>query len=288
MDSRYSAMIMKAEQLSSLLKYNLEKIYIPFDLFFWGLLNVDDIDRIHKKKISVYIVMPRIIRKRDNDYLETFKNFLMQGKADGVLIRNIDSVGYIESIRDDLYSQYISVNGEVSDYTSLMIESDYSLYNWNKQSHGFIKAYTASQTVPMELSIHEIRELEDSNLVFPIYGRASLMVSANCVKKTTGNCMADCTHGSFEWTLQDRKNKHFPVYSNCIHCYNEIFNSVPTSLHRQMVDIMKSGFSSFRLDFTDESNDMIEKILSYYIVDNRKGAFPISEYTTAHFNKGAI
>jgi len=130
--------------------------------------------------------------------------------------------------------------------------------------------------------------LNDRDLIFPIYGRAPLMVTANCVKKTTGNCMADCTHGSFDWKLNDRKNKMSLVYANCIHCYNEIFNSVPTSLHRQMVDIMKSGFNSFRIDFTNEDNKLIEQILAYYVTDNRKGSFPVNEYTTAHISKGAI
>ena len=61
-----------------------------------------------------------------------------------------------------------------------------------------------------------------------------------------------------------------------------------TSLHRQFVDIQKAGFNNFRIDFTDENSEMINKILTYYLLDNRKGSFPISEYTTAHINKGAI
>jgi len=288
MEINISVMISKIEQLATVIKYDVKKIYIPFDLFFWGLIDVADIDRIHATNKNVYIVMPRIIRERDEEYLLVLKKFLLKGKVDGILVRNIDSLGYIDSICDDLESQYISVNGKIEGYTSLMIDSDYFLYNWNISSLDYIKKYTDKQTVPMELSIHEIKELDDKELIFPIYGRAPLMVTANCVKKTTSNCMADCSHGSFDWKLQDRKNKSFVVYANCIHCYNEIFNSVPTSLHRQMIDIMKNGFSSFRLDFTDENNQTIDQILTYYLKDNRKGAFPVSDYTTAHINKGAI
>lgn len=288
MNSRISVTIMRFEQLVSVLKYDVEKVYIPFDLFYWGIAKIEDIDRIHKKDILVYIVMPRIIRKKDEEYLDSLKQFLLKGKVDGILLKNIDSLGYIKSIEDDLNSQYISLNGTNKEYTSLMVEADYFLYGWNEHSQDFLKEYTHMQTVPMELSIHEIKELNNRNLIFPVYGRAPLMVSANCVKKTTGNCMADCTHGSFDWKLNDRKNKMFLVYASCIHCYNEIFNSVPTSLHKQMVDIMKCGFEAFRIDFTNEDNKLIDQILTYYTIDNRKGTFPVNEYTTAHYSKGAI
>lgn len=288
MENNYSASIMQAEQLPVVLRYNIAKIYIPFDLFYWGLINLDDVDKIHQLKKNIYISLPRIIRKKDELYLNSLKEILLLGKVDGILLKNIDEVGFVESISDDLSSQYISLNGQIEGYTSLMVETDYQLYNWNKNSLAFNKTYSQNQTVPMELSIHEIKELQDRNLVFPIYGRASLMVTANCVKKTTDNCMADCTHRSFEWKLNDRKNKSFLVYANCIHCYNEIFNSVPTSLHRQFVDISKSGFHNFRVDFTNEDNELIEKILTYYVVDDRKGSFPVADYTTAHIGKGAI
>jgi len=288
MDINYSVSIMRAEQLATVLQFNIKKVYIPFDLFYWGLVGVEDIDRIHKLEKEVYLSLPRIIRKKDELYLNSLKELLLLGKADGVLVKNLEELGFMEEISEDLKSQYISINCRIEGYTTLMLETDYQLYNWNIASLDFNKKFGLMQTVPMELSIHEIKELEDRSLIFPIYGRATLMVTANCVKKTTNNCMADCSHGSFEWQLNDRKNKKFPVYASCIHCYNEIFNSVPTSLHRQMIDIIKAGFTNFRIDFTNEESDMVDKILTYYTIDNRKGAFPISEYTTAHISKGAI
>lgn len=288
MEINYSASIVRAEQLNSVLKFDIKKVYIPFDLFYWGLFDVKTVDAIHDKSIQVYISTSRILRERDREYLESFKNFLLLGKIDGVLLRNIESLGFIDSISEELENQFISINGKTEGYTTLMIETDYTLYNWNKSALDFMKGFSLAQTVPMELSIHEIKELDDRNLIFPIYGRAPLMVTANCVKKTTGNCMADCTHGSFDWKLNDRKNKQFLVYANCIHCYNEIFNSVPTSLHKYMYDILKAGFKDFRLDFTDESNSLIEGILTYYLIDERKGGFAVRDYTAAHISKGAI
>lgn len=288
MTINYSVSIMQAEQFNCVLEYNIEKIYVPFDLFYWGLLDTKDIEKVHKKNKQIYLSLPRVIRKRDEMYLNSLKDMLMLGLVDGVLLKNIEEVGYINEISSDLASQYISVNGTVQGYTTLMVESDSQLYNWNVHALAFNKTFADKQTVPCELSIHEIKELNDRELIFPVYGRAALMVSANCVKKTTGNCMADCTHKSFEWRLNDRKNKQFLVYANCIHCYNEIFNSVPTSLHRQINDILKLGFKNLRIDFTDESVKQIKSVLDYYINDEKKGTFPITDYTTGHIGKGAI
>ena len=289
MEVEYSASILRSDQLQALKSFRLKRVFIPYDLFFSGQLGITDIDSLHHDcKSEVYISMPRIIRKRDADYLNSLKDFLKLGKADGVLIKNIDSLGYICSLKNDLESQYISINASIDGFTPLYVISDHSLYNWNINSLDFNKDYTYAQTVPYELSIHEIKELVDRNLICIIYGRAPLMVSANCVKRTTGTCDQSNNGCNFDHKLIDRKNKDSLVYNNCIHCYNEIYNSVPTSLHKYMWDLIKAGFHDFRLDFTDENCEIISKILSYYVAEQRSGTFPLNEYTAAHISKGAV
>lgn len=289
MEVEYSASILRSDQLQALKSFRLKRIIIPYDLFFADQLSIKDIDSLHHDSHSeVFIAMPRIIRKRDNEYLRSFKDFLKLGKADGVLIKNIDSLGYICSLEKDLEDQYISINAKTDGFTPLYIISDHSLYNWNINSLDFNKDYTYAQTAPYELSIHEIKELDDRDLICTIYGRAPLMVSANCIKKTTGTCDKSNKGCNFDLKLIDRKNKDSLVYNNCIHCYNEIYNSVPTSLHKYMWDLIKAGFHDFRLDFTDEDRETISKILSYYITEQRSGAFPLDEYTAAHISKGAV
>ena len=73
-----------------------------------------------------------------------------------------------------------------------------------------------------------------------------------------------------------------------VYMHNEIYNSVPTSMHKYMWDLIKAGFHDFRIDFTDESANLINEIISYYTVDQRSGRFPVEEYTAAHISKGAI
>ena len=51
-----------------------------------------------------------------------------------------------------------------------------------------------------------------------------MMVTANCVTKTTDHCRREEGFGITE--LTDRYHKVFPVMRNCTHCYNIIYNSV--------------------------------------------------------------
>ena len=160
MEVEYSASILRPDQLQVLKNFKLKRIFIPYDLFYIGQLDIKDIDSLHHdSKTEVYISMPRIIRKRDDKYLDSFREFLKLGKADGVLIKNLDSLGYICSLKDDLEDQYISINGSIDGFTPIYVICDNSLYNWNISSLEFYKDYTYEQTAPFELSIHEIKEL---------------------------------------------------------------------------------------------------------------------------------
>jgi len=284
----FGVFIQSPNQLEAVIKYNISTVYIPFDLFYINKLSHQIITDIHcSSDINVYIVLPEILRLRDQKYLDYLKEFLLLGKADGVLVRNLEEIGFLKSIEAELNSEYISLNGKIDGFTALYIQGDYSLYNWNKSALAFNYEFCNRLTAPLELSIHEIKELDDSEIIIPIYGKTPLMVSSNCIKKTCGECNK-CNDYSFDRRLNDRKNKSQIIYSNCIHCFNKLYNSIPNSYHKQMYDLIKAGFKSFRLDFTNENNEVINDILSYYIIDERAGQFPLEEYTTGHILKGAI
>ena len=117
-----------------------------------------------------------------------------------------------------------------------------------------------------------------------------MMITANCVRKTM-----DCCNGSanaFSQSLQDRYKKELPVYANCVHCYNEIFNAVPMSLHKEMPQLIQRGFSVFRMEFTDESKKEVSLLLNYFAEKvndpDRTFNFPLAEYTQGHFKEGAV
>lgn len=284
----FSVSIQLPNQLDTVLNYKINTVYIPFDFFYINKLSHQIITDIHNRTdIYVGIILPDIIRLRDTQYLDALKQFLLLGKADKILVRNLEEIGFIQSIENDLNKEFISINGKMEGYTPLLIEADYSLYTWNKESLSFILKFCQNAAAPLELSLYELKELENRAITIPIYGKVPLMVSANCIKKTCGDC-SNCGEFAFDRMINDRKNKMQLVYTNCIHCFNKLYNSIPSSYHKQMYELIKAGFNDYRIDFTNETPEEIGKLLTYYINEERSGSFPVSEYTTGHILKGAI
>lgn len=267
-------LVYSKEQLNALLCSGLkiERLYVPADLFYLKQADVNEVISQGKTEgIEIYLSMPRIIRTRDDAYLSFVKEIM--NAFDGILVKNLDTLYFL---------QKEGYQGR--------IDTDFMLYNWNKSALQFFDGFRDEFTYPLELSLREIKELGNCNGIYVVYGRTPMMVSANCIRKTTGECRQNAN--SFTQSLKDRYRKELPVYANCAHCYNEIFNAVPMSLHKDFSQLIKNNFTRFRLDFTDESAKKTVEITEYYL---RKltdssfyGEFPIKEYTTGHYKEGAV
>ena len=80
-------------------------------------------------------------------------------------------------------------------------------------------------TVPVELNEREIRDSGIHGEMI-VYGYLPMMISAQCIRKTTLGCS-----GKPEiMLLKDRKEMRFPVVNQCRFCYNTIYNSAPVPL----------------------------------------------------------
>lgn len=222
--------------------------------------------------------------------------------ADGVLIRNFDELGFVREIG----------------YGKEMI-ADSTLYTMNsKAARELLGDGITAVTCPLELNFKELEErglADRSELV--IYGRAPLMISVNCVYKDGyGACrgaesgkndaklckqhsatrkVMDCNETENDWfcvNLTDRMKTDFPVMCDCRYCYNVIYNSVPTSLHKVMDRILRLNTGSVRIDLTTEETRRAEQIVKYY-VNLIKGCIDVwdtdglfKEFTYGHFKNG--
>jgi len=250
---------------------NVERIYIPADLFYTKKLYVKDIiDKGKERNIEVYLSMPRIIRKRDNEYLLFVKEMMHQ--FSGILVKNLESLSFLSE----------------EGYEGTII-TDTMLYNWNQSALEFLNHYRQEFSYPLELSLREIKALQDTNGEYVVYGRTPMMVSANCIRNTTDGCQKNAN--AFIQSLKDRYRKELPVYTNCVHCYNEIYNAVTMSLHKELPQLIKNDFTRFRMDFTTEHVDEMLKMIKHYIfmMENMDchESFPLKEYTLGHFKEGA-
>lgn len=170
----------------------------------------------------------------------------------------------------------------------------HSVYVFNRETWEFLMRHFQidSYTAPLEYNRRELEKLPYVNQEMMVYGRIPMMVSAGCVKKTSGICKVSHSLKSlekgmplrtFEFSLKDRYQAQFPVYVNCRHCMNTIYNSVPLSLHQYLPEIKGRGIRAVRLDFTVENSGETERIIRFYA--DGKGASP-KDYTTGHYKKG--
>ncbi|WP_051671763.1 U32 family peptidase [Oribacterium sp. P6A1] len=163
---------------------------------------------------------------------------------------------------------------------------DYTCYGYNTEAVSMLKELGAEGlTYPIELNFKEclnlrkaVKELSDKVLSeipyeMLVYGHLPMMVSANCIRKTS----AGCDHKNRFMVLRDRMQKDMPVRCYCKYCYNQIFNAEPLVLYDLPEDVRSLEPECLRYDFSVETGSEIRKILA--------GAIP-KDITRGHFRHG--
>ena len=118
-----------------------------------------------------------------------------------------------------------------------------------------------------------------------MYGYLQMMVSAQCIHKTTEKC----THQSGYTKMTDRYNKQFTAKNCCDYCYNIIYNAEPLCLLEQKEDILRLNPRELRLHFTVENGKETEKILNQFadvFVKNKEVEAFEKAFTRGHFKRG--
>lgn len=218
---------------------------------------------------KVRAAMPYIFRAQAvSCYEELYERLL--SFYDGVLVRNWESFMWLSE----------------KNYPKSMI-SDSNMYVFNKESKDFMRqAGFEDCTCPPELNG---RELKSSGIgegaVFPAYGYQAVMITANCIRKTSGVC--DRMDG---WTaLSDRYQNKFMVKNRCKYCYNVVYNCAPLLMADLAEDIKALAPAGIRLDFTSEKKEEMRRILKMYEKAFLKGEevkLPDMQYTRGHFKRG--
>ena len=250
----------------------VSRIYVSSDLvfgeqekFILPLLK----EAAGKKKI--WLKSAEILRIKDFNKME---KLLKQGKDvfEGFLISNLETFSYLK------YHEY---KGKIA--------LNYHVYVWNQEAKEFWKDKIETFLMPIECNLHEWKQLQDEKAEYLCYGRIPMMVTANCIRKTKGNCRGK--NVSYRDYITDRYQTNFYVQTNCNYCYNVIYNSVPNSLHQYLDTLQKLKGQAFRLDFTTESEKETAQILhayTNYISHNISDFDFLEEYTTGHIKKGAL
>lgn len=260
------------EQLEVALGEKIGRIYLDYSLLcdeIFKRLNL--YKKAEESPAELYLCSPYIVREKDRGHLEKIKKALDTGLFSGVLVRNLESFQF--------FSRQISLK---------KIVLDTNLYIWNREALRFWAGRAAEFYLPVECNFHEWKELlshcpeMELKASAIVYGRLPMMITANCLNKTRGLC------GKVPQmvTLKDRYEKQFPVYTDCLSCYNIIYNSVPLSLHK-LFEGKPYLNGNYRLDFTTEDQKEMTQVIRYFdgILKNYQTPF-FKEYTTGHVKRG--
>lgn len=240
-----------------------ERVYLESDI----LLNDTDIsDTILKQ--NIYVALPYCMRHKDEKRIHRLIKIAKERSFAGFLVRNLEEYAFLLQ----------------NDYDGKLC-ADADLYIWNSVSRDFWEKRVEIIHCPIELNRKEWYSLLDGHSMEKlVYGRIPMMITANCIAKTTDHCIHG--NGKTGMELTDRYKKHFPVMVDCCYCMNVIFNSVPLSLHKDM-EYDGTKYEK-KLMFTVETEEEALNVLRFYekVAQNKTAEAPYKEYTTAHEKRG--
>ena len=287
------------EQLKAFLAsdFPVKRLSVEGDLFLDSCKEVLSLCRegLANGKIGkLLLTLPYILRSADASYLDRLYELALENRdmVQGFLVRSMEGLGFL------LEKSY-----------SGSIYTDANVYVWNKEAWKELSAKPSAESfddtiagfcLPYELKSTEQRPFIGLPCEKIVYGRIPMMLSANCVAKTTNQCQKAKTENpkTAVTVLTDRYHTAFPVLLNCTHCMNIIYNSVPLSLHGEIAKWRNT--CDLRLDFTLENSKETMEILRYFAAlmqtdvskgrDNTKAVPepPFSKYTTGHEKRGVL
>ncbi|MCC6093997.1 MAG: U32 family peptidase [Eubacterium sp.] len=281
-DTEYTASVNTFAQLASLEKVDgLSAIWLDAEMFLkknCPLSLADALRNIHQCQKDAFLMLPYLMRRdaetRLTSLIRTYTTAFQEefpGRKPAILTRNLEELGLLRDM------------GLVS--ATIL---DAGIYTMNNRAELFFarNGYPRN-TASLELNEQELRHRDNSQSECIVYGRAPMMLSAHCLKKT----MDRCSHCDARLVLRDRKNAAFPAECHCTFCYNIIYNSLPTSLLKEHIadrpDTLSAldrlHFRSFRLQFTDESGELARDIAKAFL-DRRD--IPDLKTTRGHFRRG--
>lgn len=259
--------------------FPLKKLYLEGDLLAGeaapdteaGLRELYDVSEKAGCPVEIYPVLPYIIRKRDDSYLTNLENLLQNHLYSGCMVRSLEGYAWLEKI---------GYPGRIA--------ADSGFYIWNQETLRYWQDKLDSFSLPWELNASEQWNLiRDASGIIPekiVYGHIPMMITANCVIRTTDKCRYAASGN--QSVLTDRYGKKFPVSANCLHCMNIIYNSVPLSLHQHLDKWKKQ--TDIRLHFTVEEEKQTMAVIRYFYdaLQGKTSTLPYAEYTTGHEKRG--
>lgn len=222
----------------------------------------------HSKNKMLYLAMPHVFRK---DAITHYKeNFLgiLDSKLDGFVVRNLESYTFLKNQ---------GYNGQI------VLDNHVYIFS-NRAKQFWINEGISHQSNALELTIDELKQIDQKGMELMVYGYTPNMISAQCIKKTSGQC----THLTEIIKIKDRMGKEIPVRNCCDYCYNIVYSTQPICLFDEKEEIQNLHPSSLKVNFTvenyEETMRMIDLLKEFYY-DKDNYSIKI-DFTKGHFRRG--
>ncbi len=277
-DAYLRATVETGEQLDACLGH-ADMVYIDSG-FFKPSDYASLVLKAHEAGSLLGLRFPRIWRDKAEDYFDEHIHALHVAGFDAYLLCNAESLLYCRE-------HGLLDNTEFATDSSMYIFNHQAVYELTELVPEDVRLNYVSATLPLELNSRELADLCNRlhdgvdcvelapGIELTVYGRAPMMVTAQCINKT----VSGCDKREKTLFLKDRKSAKLPVRNCCNFCYNLIYNSVSTYIY-DMTDIIKNlSPDALRYDFTTETAAEVKDILSG--VTLRTGS-----YTRGHLNRG--
>ena len=244
--SKIRVKVNNIEALKSILNLDIDMIYYEDVSTIEQAMTMAN---VNNKKL-IYSA-PRIVRNREYKRLEKSDEYC----KDHVQISALGQVKYYKE------------NSE-----SVKFDVDYYLNPFNSETINHYKKEGAETVcISQELNLHEIKETTqytDLEIETVAYGYIPMMLSEYCPMGVVArSCKKDkrCANcKESKYVLRDFKGEEYRV-SQDIFCRSTIYNSSANCLINNLDELSEAGINIFRLDFTHETPELIEKITESFI-----------------------
>lgn len=271
-ESEYVAFVEEEEQLGPIMDSPLIKRVVIPCLWFEKQMRETVLQQCKAGEKEIYLSFPAICRNDSYEQIRRAVDRAIEEKCcNGFYVNQVDSMAFGKR-----------------NYPELKCIGDLNLYNMNPYAIHWLNERMDGFTVSVELNKDELRHLPLQNGEMILYGHTPLMHTANCIFLTTDGCRK--RSGQHTGIIKDRTNAGIPFRGHCDDriCYNTIYNSVATSLHKHKKELERLNCHVFQLRFTVETKEEVKKILSLYQDFADKGMIKEIDfaYTNGHFLRG--
>lgn len=217
---------------------------------------------------TVAAALPHILREKDKAKVEEWIRSL-DGLVHGWLFRNMETLDMLKRL---------AVSG--------IRIADHHIYTMNRAAKEYVRQAGADRLcAPMELNQKELDILGCGDMELVLYGYPVLMLSAQCIQKTT----QACTKRTKMVQLTDRQQKHFYAQNICTYCYNLIYNGSPLVLTDMTEAVRDLDPEAVRMEFTMEDIREQTRLLDDFRLrcqGEGKADPPVDPFTRGHFKRG--